>query len=88
MLNDPVYREEVLQRRKIERDQKRKAMEDNALHVDARKDADRMAKVRRVAKEAQQALDAQEREDMIEKVRQRYIFSHTISRINVIESRS
>ena len=34
-----------------QRDQKRKAIEEDPLHSDARKDADRMVKVRRVARE-------------------------------------
>ena len=38
MLNDPEYREQVLQSRKIGRDKKRQAIEDDPLHVDARKD--------------------------------------------------
>jgi hypothetical protein len=37
-----------------------------------------MAKVRRVARETQEALDIREREEMIEKVRQRY-FSYNFS---------
>ena len=72
MLNDPVYREEVLLRRKTERDQKRKEIENDPLHSDARKNADRMIKVRRVAREIQETENVQERENMIEKVRQRY----------------
>ena len=78
MQNDPEYREQVLQSRKTEREQKRKALEEDPLHPDARKDADRMAKVRRVARETQEALDVQEREEMIEKVHQRY-FSYNFS---------
>ena len=70
--NDPEYREKLLQSRKTVREQKRKAFEADPLQADARKDADRMAKVRRVARETQEALDAQERENMIEKIRQRY----------------
>ena len=72
MLNDPEYRKQVLQSRKISRDKKRQAIEDDPLHVDARKDADRMAKVRKVIRETQNDLDAQDRQEMIEKVRQRY----------------
>ena len=72
MLNDPEYRKQVLQSWKISRDKKRQAIEDDPLHVDARKDADRMAKVRKVIRETQNDLDAQGREEMIEKVRQRY----------------
>ena len=71
-LNDPVYREEVLLRRKTERDQKRKDIENDPLHSDARKNADRMIKVRRVAREIQETENVQEQENMIEKVRQRY----------------
>ena len=44
MLNDPEYREQVLQSRKLGRDKKRQAIEDDPLHVDARKDADRKGK--------------------------------------------
>ena len=52
MLNDPEYREQRLQRWKIQKGiENDKAIEDDPLHVDARKDADRMAKIRRVARE-------------------------------------
>ena len=60
MLNDAKYREQQLQSRKAARDRKRKTIEDNPLHVDARKEADRMAKFRRVMKEAEEARNAQE----------------------------
>ena len=82
-LNDEQYREQELQRRKMGRDQKRKALEEDPLHVDTRKDADRMVKVRRLATETQDVLNTQDREEMIEKVRQRYVFSLTISHINM-----
>ena len=72
MMNDAEYREQELQRWKIQRDQKRKTIEDDPLHINARNDADRMTKVRRMARETQNTLDAQERENMIEKIRQRY----------------
>src|SRR5437762_2701208 len=36
ILNDPVYREEELRRHKTERDQKRKEIENDSLHSDAR----------------------------------------------------
>ena len=52
MLNDPEYRKQVLQSRKISRDKKRQAIEDDPLHVDARKDADRKAKVSKVCRES------------------------------------
>ena len=84
MLNDAEYREQELQRWKAKRDQKRKAIEEDPLHVNKRQDADRMAKVRRVVRETQNALD---REEMIEKVRQRYIFSHTIAYIENLGAR-
>ena len=45
MQNDSEYREQLLQRRKTKQEQKRKALEEDLLHADARKDADRMAKV-------------------------------------------
>ena len=61
MQNDPEYHEQLLQSRKTVREQKRKALEEDSLHTDARKDADRMVKVRRVAREIQEALDAQDR---------------------------
>ena len=76
MLNDPIYREEVLQRRQTSRDQKRKAIENDPHHLDARKDADRKAKARKIARESQEAMDALEQEEMIEKVHQRY-FSYS-----------
>jgi len=59
-LNDPEYRKQVLQSRKISRDKKRQAIEDDPLHVDVRKDADRKAKVRRVARETQDILNTQD----------------------------
>src|SRR5436190_23645854 len=88
MLNDAEYHEQWLQSRKTERDRKRKAIEDDPLHVDARKEADRLAKVRRVMKEVEEAMNAQEREDMIEKVRQRYFsynFLYLIHYIRISE---
>ena len=75
LLSDAEYREQELQRRKISRDNKRKAMQDNPLHLHRTQDADRMAKVRRVARETRDILDIQEREDMIEKVHQRYFLN-------------
>jgi len=72
MLNDPEYREQVLQSRKLGRDKKRQAIEDDPLHVDARKDADRKVKVRRVAREIQETNNALQRQEMLEAVRQRY----------------
>jgi len=78
MLNDPEYREQLLQSRKIGRDKKRQAIEDDPLHVDARKDADRKAKVRRMAREVQETNNALERQEMIEAVLQRY-FSYNSS---------
>jgi len=74
MLNDSEYREQVLQSQKIDRDKKRQAIKDDPLHVDARKNANRMARVKRVTGETQNILDTQKRENMIEKVRQRYIY--------------
>src|SRR5437667_8301126 len=75
MLNDTEYRDQQLQSRKAARDRKRKTIEDNPLHIDARKEADRLAKFRRVIKEADETRNAQEREEMIEKVHQRYFSS-------------
>src|SRR5437667_5913021 len=75
MLNDAEYREQQLQSRKAARDRKRKTIEDNPLHIDARKEGDRLAKFRRVIKEAEETRNAQEREEMIEKVHQRYFSS-------------
>ena len=72
MLNDAEYHEQVLQSQKSKRDQKWKAIEENLLHSNPRNDVNRMAKVRRVVRDAQEALDAKERDDMIEKVHQRY----------------
>ena len=83
MQNDSKYREQLLQRRKTKREQKRKALEEDLLHADARKDADRMAKVRRVAKETQETLNVQKREEMIEKVCQRYN-SYNFSNFNTL----
>jgi hypothetical protein len=80
MLNDPLYREEVLLRRKTERDQKCKAIENDPHHLDARKDTDRKAKARKIARESQEAMDTLEREEMIEKVHQRY-FSYRLSEL-------
>ena len=78
MLNDLEYRDQVLQNRKIGRDKKRQAIEDDPLHVDARKDADRKVKVRRVAREIQETNNALQRQEMLEAVRQRY-FSYKSS---------
>src|SRR5438876_82337 len=75
ILNDVEYREQQLQSRKAARDRKHKTIEDNPLHIDARKEADRLAKFRRVIKEAEETRNAQEREEMIEKVHQRYFSS-------------
>ena len=72
MLNDPEYRNQVLESRKISRDKKRQAIEDDSIDADARNHADRMAKVRRVARDTQNAQDARDREELIEKVHQRY----------------
>ena len=60
MLNDAEYREQQLQNRKAQRDQKRNAIEEDPLLIDERQDADRMAKVRRVARETGDALDVLE----------------------------
>lgn len=57
-MNDPEYHKQILEKNKIRRNEIRKAIENN--HVNARKDANRMAKVRRVARGAQEALDTQE----------------------------
>lgn len=65
LLNDPEYRER-------HEDKKRKRIESDPLRLSPRKHADKMAKIRKLAKEAQDILNAQEREDMIEKVRERY----------------
>ena len=69
MLNDAEYHERELQKRKVKRNRKRTMIEEA---VDARNDADRMAKVRKIARETQNTQDIQERDSMIEKVRQRY----------------
>jgi hypothetical protein len=79
MVNDTEYRDKVLEEHKITRDQKRKALENDSLDVNARNNANTMVKVRRVAREAQEVLDAQEREGMIEQVHQRYISSYNFS---------
>jgi len=63
MLNDPVYHEEVLQRCKTERHQKRKEIENDPLHSDARKDADRMTKVKEIARESQDGHSGMKRND-------------------------
>ena len=55
MLNDAEYREQELQRYKIKRDRKRNAIEEDPSPVNARNDADRMAKVRKIARETQDA---------------------------------
>jgi hypothetical protein len=78
MSNDTEYRNEILHKGKVKRDAKRKAIEDDPLHVNAGKDVDRMAKVRRVAAEALHALDAQDRETLLEKVRERYFSNFSL----------
>jgi hypothetical protein len=72
MQNDPEYHEQLLESRKTIRERKQKALEEDPLHANARTDADRMAKARRVARDTQEVQDAEEREEMIERVRQRY----------------
>ena len=78
MLNDSEYREQLLQNRKIDRDKKRQAIEDDSLHVDARKNADRKAKVRRMTEEVQETNNALQRQKMIKAICQRY-FSYNSS---------
>jgi len=64
MREDPEYEAQLRsthsQTQKTIRNKKRKAIEDNPLHADIRKDADRMARVRRMARETQNTLDIQE----------------------------
>ena len=72
MLNKAEYRKQHLQSQQTERDRKYKAMEDDLLHVDARKEADRLAKLRRVMKEVDETRNAQVHQEIIEKVHQRY----------------
>ena len=64
MREDPEYearlRSTHSQTQKTIRNKKRKAIEDDPLHADIRKDADRMARVRRMARETQNTLDIQE----------------------------
>ena len=72
MLNDPQYRKQVLQSRKIRTAKKRQAIEADSLYADATNHADRMAKVRRVAGDTRNAQDARDQEELIDKVRQRY----------------
>src|SRR5437762_801267 len=57
MLNDPIYREEVLQSRQTSRYQKRKTIENDPHHLDARKNADRKAKARKIARESQDVME-------------------------------
>ena len=57
MLNDAEYHERELQKRKVKRNRKRTMIEEA---VDARNDADRMAKVRKIARETQNTQDIQE----------------------------
>src|SRR5947199_10825149 len=73
MLNDSEYRDQVLQSRKIDRDKKRQAIEDDSLHVDARKNADRKAKVKRVIEEVQETNNVLEQQKMIKAICQRYL---------------
>ena len=82
MLNNPIYCEEVLQYCKIKMYQKCKAIEDNPLHINARKEVNRMAKVKKISGESQEAMDTLELEEIIKKVRQRYFlyrFSNLMS---------
>jgi hypothetical protein len=72
ILKDPEYRLEMLHNDKLRRDAKRKKIEDDPLYVNAGKDADKMAKMGRVARVVFQAFDARDREALIEKVRERY----------------
>ena len=68
LCTDPEYRER-------EEEKKRRRIENDPLRLNARKHADTVARLRRLAKEAQEALSAQERGDMIEKVQLRYFLS-------------
>ena len=64
MREDPQYkarhRATDSQTQKTIQNKKRKAIEDDPLHADIRKDVDRMARVRRMARETQNMLDIQE----------------------------
>jgi hypothetical protein len=57
------------------RDKKRKIIKEDPLHVDAGKEATRKAEAREAVRAKQQADHAQERELIVEKVKQRYCSS-------------
>ena len=76
MEEDPEYAQEV-RTREIEKKQKcrakkRKIIEDDRLHPDAQKEANRKSEARKVVQATKNAEYAQEREDMLERVQQRY----------------
>ena len=78
MREDPEYnarpRAAQSEAQKTFHNKKRTTIEDDSLHDDIRKNANRMTRVRRMARETQNILDTQERENMIEKLRQRYMY--------------
>jgi hypothetical protein len=49
----------ILKHKKITLNKKRKTIEDNPVHIDIRTNADRMARVRRMAREVQEAENIQ-----------------------------
>jgi hypothetical protein len=69
--NDPEYIDRQQQK-------KRKHLEHDRVDVNAKKHAEMRSKTRKVAKEMQDTLSAQEREDMIEKVELRYSFPSSL----------
>ena len=73
---DPEYESQVRaahsQTQKTGRSKKRKAIEEDPLHLHARKDADRMANTRQAMREKQLADCVQERADLLDKVHKRY----------------
>jgi hypothetical protein len=76
MQEDPEYAQEVrtkiMERNQKYRAKKRKIIEDDPLHPDAQKEASRKSEARKVVQATKNVEDAQEREHMLERVRQRY----------------
>lgn len=77
LLNDPKLaqnlREKQSQRRRNNRNKKRNLSDnENSSQIDLKIESVRKAKSRRITKDKQSIQDAQEREALIEKVRQRY----------------
>ena len=87
MLNNAEYREQELQRWKIKRDQKRKEIEEDPFMSMQERMLIEWPKLEEWLERHRRSENIQEREDMIEKVRQRY-YSYNFSDLICLESRN